>query len=163
MKYLPFENLNYKTKLTAEEILERLGTILDSDDEPESNQDDSKPYRGYIVGNSFKLVKIIAYRNSFIPQIHGQIIPNISGTEIKIKMRLNTLVLIFMIIWFTGVGAGCAAGLSSISENPDFEPGSLLVLGMPIFGYVLMTGAFKIESIKSKKLLAKLFEAEIIE
>jgi|GEM_PF-3448503 len=48
-------------------------------------------------------------------------------------------------------------------NDQNFEPVILIPLGMLVFGYVLVTGGFKYESVKSKKYLAQLFEAEIEE
>lgn len=77
-------------------------------------------------------------------------------------MRIHTSVIVFVIIWFVGVGIGSLAVLASLLSDQSFEPTALIPFGMLIFGYALVTGAFKYESIKSKKFLASLFEAEIV-
>lgn len=119
------------------------------------------PYEGSINGSSFKINRIIGYRNSFLPIINGVIEKDFNGTKIKVKMRLHTFVIVFMFIWFGGVGIGCLAFLPMIFNSQDFESMVLIPFGMLIFGYALVTGGFKYESIKSKKYLAQLFEAEI--
>lgn len=165
MKYLPFENISYKSKLDSGEVLERINQIT----EPKkafrligffvsSNQ---KPYEGWVDGRSFKLNRIIAYGNSFLPIISGSIEKDFNGSTINIKMRLNTFVLVFIFIWFGGVGIACLAAIVSLLSEQNFDPLTLIPFGMLIFAYALVTGGFKYESIKSKKYFAKLFGAEI--
>ncbi len=51
--------------------------------------------------------------------------------------------------------------LNSSIQSGRFDPTMLIPLGMIVFLYVLTTGAFKYESVKSIDYLAQLFEAEI--
>ncbi len=167
MKYLPFENITYQTKLETEEILNRINEII----EPKKTfrmtgifgSSDHKPYEGSINGNTFNLTRIISYRNSFLPRIKGDIVKDFGRTKVNVKMRVNTFVIVFMFIWLGGVGIGCLAVLASGFKfgGQNFEPMTLIPFGMLIFGYALVTGGFKYESLKSKKYLAELFEAEI--
>lgn len=120
-----------------------------------------KPYEGSINGNSFSITRIIGYRNSFLPRINGVIEKDFNGSKINVKMRLHVFVIVFMCIWFGGVGVGCLAVLTPLFNSDTFEPMKLIPFGMLLFGYALVTGGFKYESIKSRKYLAQLFEAEI--
>lgn len=165
MKYLPFENITYQTKLDSEEILSRINEII----EPKKTlrmtgifgSSDHKPYEGSINGSSFNINRIIGYRNSFLPRIKGNIEKDFGKTKVNVKMRLHPFVLVFMIVWCGGVGLGFLAFLTATIGKGTFEPAILIPLGMLLFGYGLTTGGFKYESIKSKKYLAELFEAEI--
>ncbi|MEN7550521.1 hypothetical protein AAG747_21555 [Rapidithrix thailandica] len=77
MKYLPFENITYKTKLDSEEIQNRITEII----EPEKifrktgfwGSSNYKPYEGRVDGTSFTITRIIGYGNSFLPRIKGNI------------------------------------------------------------------------------------------
>ncbi|MGD1839763.1 MAG: hypothetical protein ACFB0B_02545 [Thermonemataceae bacterium] len=173
MKYLPFENITYKTKLDSEEVLSKLSEVI----EPKKTfrmvgafgSGNHKPYEGSINGTSFNINRIIGYRNSFLPRINGIIEKDINGiiekdingTKIKVKMRLHVVVIIFIGIWFGGIGIGCLAFLSTMFNSEGFKPIVLIPFGMLILSYALVTGGFKYESIKSKKYLTQLFEADI--
>ncbi|WP_290698807.1 hypothetical protein [Lacinutrix sp.] len=167
MKYLPFENITYKTKLESEEILKRVAGII----EPKKNfrisglfgGNNNKPYEGSIGLNSFKINKIIGHQNSFLPRIKGKIVKDFNGTQVNVKMKLSIFVIAFMCVWFGGVIVGCFVGLSSFLDSTSFEPMALIPFGMLIFGYALVTVGFKYESVKSKKYFAELFEARIKE
>ncbi len=165
MKYLPFENITYETKLDTEEILNRINEII----EPKKafrmtgifGSGNHKPYEGSIIGNSFNINRIIGYRNSFLPRIKGNVEKGFHSTKVNVKMRLHPFVLIFLFVWCGGVGIGLLALLSTAIENGKFEPFILTPLAMLLFAYGLTTGGFKYESIKSKKYLAQLLDAEI--
>ncbi|NEQ53189.1 MAG: hypothetical protein F6K11_24140 [Leptolyngbya sp. SIO3F4] len=167
MKYLPFENITYKTQLDPDEILKRLSEVI----EPKKTirmkgmfgNNNHKPYEGRISKNIFIINRIITYRNSFIPTIKGIIEKDNDGTKIHVKMRLHEVAMVFMFIWFGGVGIALLIFLVSMFNDQHFEPIILIPFGMLIFGYVLVTAGFKYESIKSKKYLTQLFEAEIEE
>lgn len=166
MKYLPAEDITYKTKLTATTLVQRLKDSI----EPERafrfglfQRRETKPYQGKVVGNSFNISRIISYRNSFLPRISGSIENTSGGSLIKVKMRLHVAVIIFMCIWGGIVGAVGFLFLSQAFGSTDFDPMTLIPLGMLVVFYVVIMLAFKYESNQSKADLQSLFEAEIIE
>lgn len=161
MKYLPFENITYQSKYNTQQILEKVEDIL----EPKKVfritgmlGSDHKPYEGFVSGNSFKMSRIINYQNSFLPTVTGFVEKDYNGTaKINVKMRLHFFVILFLCVWFGGVGIGVLAALSS----QEFSAFSVIPFLMLFFGYALTTGAFKYESLKTKKYLADLFKAEV--
>ncbi len=165
MKYLPFENITYKTKLDSAAIFERINENV----EPERSfrirgifgSNNYKPYEGSVNGNSFSIRRIISYRNSFLPRIKGVIEKDLHGTRVNVKMRLHLFILVFIFIWCGGAGFGFFAFLTVSIGKGSFDLVILIPLGMLLFGYGLTIAGFKYESIKSKKYIAQLFEAEI--
>lgn len=168
---LPFENYTLITKLSIEDVCKRISENI----EPKKTAifsflscNSTKPYEGELVGDSFNISRIINYRNSFLPIIKGQITTSLGQTQIKIKMRPATFVLIFISIWLGIVGLFCigflAAGILQILRH-GFSPIELFVLfpfGMFLLGYLLTFFAFKSESKKSKEFLARLLEGQEI-
>ncbi len=167
-KYLPIENYTLITKLSVEEIMQRLTQNV----EPRKNvrmhgfgRKSLKPYEGEITTNSFKISRIIDSRNSFLPMITGNISSFLGKTEIKIKMQPATFVLIFISLWLGIVGIVClgmaAVALAQISKifTKDFSPMTFIPFAMFIFGCLLTHFAFKSESKKSKQFLERIFEA----
>jgi hypothetical protein len=166
MKFLPAENITYKTKLKEDEILKRLSDNV----EPEKIfrfgmfiSGSTKSYEGQINRQKFDIKRIIGYRNSFLPRINGIIEKDYDGMTIKVKMRLHTFVIVFLCIWCSFVGFGCITVLTQAFGSSEFNPAALIPFGMLIFMYALTMGAFKFESNKSKKDLQRIFEAEITE
>ena len=164
MKYLPLENITYNSKLSPEEIIK----VLNQNLEPYQTfritgfgqSKKHKLFEGEISNSSFNIRRIIGYRNSFLPAISGTIEKDREGSKIIVKMRLHNLVLGFMILWFGGVIFALLAFSSSTLFTGTFNKVSLIPIGMLIFGYALVLGGFKYESIKSKKCLAELFDSK---
>lgn len=104
MKYLPFENITFHSKLPENEIIE----LLKQHVEPEKffrfrgfySPKPKKPYEGYVHGRTFNIRRIIRYRNSFLPRITGMIEPVANGTKVHVKMQLHALVVVFVLVWF---------------------------------------------------------------
>lgn len=165
MKFLPFENITYKSQLDSEEILRRIDGII----EPERTfrltgvfgSQEPNRYEGSITENSFSIMRIISYKNSFLPRIKGVVEEGLDGRIVRVKMRLHNFVFAFMLFWLGVVGITCLGVLVSMLGNQDLAPQTLIPFFMFIFGYALVTGGFKYESIKSRKFLADLFEAEV--
>ena len=166
MNILPYENVTYKTHLSKEEIIKRLSR------ETEPKQmfrvgaifGNHKEYEGTVSNSSFKIQRIISYRNSFLPQIIGNIREEKGYTSIEITMRLRNFVIIFIMVWmiiflllspffiplfFREVESKFVANLAS------YTPFLML-----IFIYIISTLSFKIESNTSKLFFERLFEAE---
>jgi hypothetical protein len=164
IKYLPVENIVYKTKIKEDEVIRLLSDSI----EPEKNfrfkifiSSSSKPYEGKINSNTFEIKRIINYRNSFLPRIKGVISRESDKTIIKVKMQLHPFVVSFLSIWFISIGFVTIILLLQLFIDAKFNPLTLIPFVMLIFAYALTMFAFKLESNRSKKDLQKLFKAEI--
>jgi hypothetical protein len=171
--FLPVENYIIRTKLTEEQIVQRLNEFTKNTGVKSNaslfgfgtlfGQKSGGPYEGTIKSNEFKISRIISYRNSFLPVIRGSVSSFLNQREITISMGLNLFVKVFMIIWLS---LSLFASLLILVEflngsvHTNWLPEKFIPLLMVVFGYVMMILAFKFESRKSKKDLNALFEAE---
>ncbi|MGN7823843.1 hypothetical protein ACTJJB_27215 [Chitinophaga sp. 22536] len=168
MKLLPIERYTLLTKLSPEEIKK----LLEANVEPSrkglratinwSKPATGKPYEGVVKNNRFEIIRIIDYRNSFLPVITGDISNEIVHTAVKIRMTLSIVVAVFMTFWMGGVAIGLTGCLveivNSIRTGSKFEPLLLIPFGMLIFGYLLVTLGFRSEASKSRKFLQDLLQ-----
>jgi len=118
-----------------------------------------KVFEGELTQNGFKVMRIIFYRNSFLPVITGKFVTGQSGSTISITMRLHAFVLAFMCVWFGGVGIGMASvliGLVSGQTKPDAM--LLIPFGMLVFGCVLVVSCFWPEAKKAKRMLTEILQ-----
>lgn len=151
------------TPLSQDEVKQRLESVV----EPPKRQIFAipstwkrKPYQGTISANSFRIERVIGYRNSFLPIIQGKLTQLNQNTSIEISMDMSTFIFAFMSLWllFAGFMAFCAL-CTGISEGRlgwmHLGPIALLVFGiaMPKIG-------FQVEANKSKAFLYKLFAAD---
>jgi hypothetical protein len=164
-KYLPIENIIYRTKLSKEEVIRRLTDNIEAVELYSfgvRNPTYSKPYFGKIGSNNFQIIRAIKYRNSFLPEIKGEIYSEFDGTKIKVNMKPHSLVLVIMAFWLGGVFIGCIVTTYAMFTT-EFTPFHLIPFGMLIFGIALVFSGFKTESSASKKDLLRILEAEIEE
>jgi|GEM_PF-405486 len=166
---LPFEKYVLATDLSVEEVLKRLTGCMQS----ESNYSWSsfrriytKPYRGAVSGLTFRMIRNINYRNSFLPVIRGRVTSLSGPTEVLITMRPSAFVLVFMAFWLGMTGLVCigiiVAGIAQSRQilHNGFSPAFIIPFVMFAFGSGLTLFAFKSESNESKGFLADLLKAK---
>jgi len=148
--------------LNKEEILRRISKNIEQEQTFRFSWGNrEKSYEGGIDGNTFRMKRLIGYRNSFLPVLIAKIESSGGKSVLKVKMRLIHFVLGFMIFWMSGVFLGLLAfGIKSIFD--EFTPAVLVPLGMLLFGYLLTTLPFKYESKKYKSFIEELLELEEI-
>jgi hypothetical protein len=165
---LPFENYVLSTKLSVDEVLNRISNNIEKKQSfsfSTVGHSYTKPYTGQITGTTFTMIRNINYRNSFLPEITGQITTYLGQTQVNIKMRPAIFVLIFISLWLGIVGLVCIgsllAGFIQIRQvlQNGFLPMLLIPFGMFVFGSLLTYFAFKGESKKSQEFLDKLLES----
>ena len=162
MKFLPIENIVYKTSLTEDEATERLYENIEYEYDMFYCKS-KKSYIGKIDEQSFNIRRNIKYRNSFLPRISGTIINDSDSLTIKVKMQPHVFVFVWFSIWciFSISFAGIA--ITQMFINSNFDSVIFISFGMLLFGYAIMMGGFKYESSLSKTDLKKIFQVEIIE
>lgn len=117
-----------------------------------------KPYQGEVLEDSFRISRVINYRNSFLPAISGKIRPRVSGSEILVEMKLNDFVWFFMLFWLIGVGVAGLVFLVAMIGEGEFELMGLIPVAMFIFGCCLPSIGFWMEAGKSKQFLIELLQ-----
>ena len=165
MLFAPFERLTIETALPPEEVRRRLEQVIEPKQMFRFSSRDHKAYQGNLNNDRFEVSRIIHYRNSFLPVIKGEIRPGLGGTVVAITMQPHPLVIAFMLIWFGFAGTIFAGILfTSVISIWQANGGSLTNLaglifpaGFLLFGYVLLMGGFKFESVKSKAFFQELF------
>lgn len=164
---LPYEKYVLTTTLTPEEVLRRIGNNVQAEKDynwSAFRRVYRKPYRGLVTGLSFRMIRNINYRNSFIPVIRGRV-TNISGqTEIMINMRPIGFIIVFMAFWLGLTGLVCIGILLNgilqfrqILQN-GFSPALIIPFIMFAFGSGIVLYGFKSESNQSKEFLADLLK-----
>ena len=168
MKFLPYEHLKIRTRLSTDEAQKRLADIIEAKRFFRWFESNHKPYQGIIEGSHFEVSRIIHYRNSFLPNIKGEIQPDMRGCSIDIRMYPHGIVIAVMILWLGSVGFFFLSMLGSfVFSAAQSHSGDLSILLIPAvmfaFGYALLLGGFKFESVKSKKFFRELFQADEVE
>ena len=121
----------------------------DTTSDAERTGDMGKPFCGEVNDNSFKIQRVIWYRNSFLPVITGTITAKGEGSVVEVKMSQRKFVIGFEIFWMVAV---CIVLFSHMTFTRD----DLLPVVMLVFGAVLFTVPYKIEANIARKKLEEL-------
>ncbi|MCW4469547.1 hypothetical protein OGH69_11265 [Flavobacterium sp. MFBS3-15] len=157
-KFLPFESIEYKTSLSKTEVFQRLQENVEMQKFSFFGNSYSKPYVGVVSDSSFRIKRVIWYRNSYLPEIKGEIFEHAESTRIKVTMKPVGFVIAFTIIWFGGTSLGCIA----IALSGGFTMSFIVLFGMLLFMLAFVHGLFKIESKGSLQDLKEILKAEIV-
>lgn len=85
MSIIPKKEITLTTKISKEEVLKRI--------------DKSKKYKGRVDNNSFRIQRVINYRNTYFPQITGNVYEENNLTRVEVNMTLDIITLVCIGIW----------------------------------------------------------------
>jgi hypothetical protein len=106
----------------------------------------SADFEGTVTPGGFTISRIIRYRNSFLPVITGHIDTIATGARVTISMRLSWFILVFWVVWMTGVASSFGFLLFKRQGVHNRVFGIAVISGMLLFGYLLCTMAFGLEA-----------------
>jgi hypothetical protein len=113
----------------------------------------ARPLRGTVSRQRFRLIKTLAYRNSWRPEANGRFTPTADGTRIDMSIGQNWAITVFQILVLGAILAYLIAAAASgrlLSDGPVV----LLILGMAVGMHCIghwSTGAtrrFLLESVR---------------
>ena len=138
-----------ETKKTKEEVIQ----ILRDNTSPKrismfSSSSGGKYFWGTISEDSFKIRRIIWYRNSFQPIIRGNIVELTSGTRVETTMRPHWFVIAFTTILLYFIFSAFAP-----LANGDYVPFVILTAFL-----LLAYAPYRIECLIAKKKLESLLQ-----
>jgi hypothetical protein len=176
MIFLPFEKFSLVSPLSFDEINGKLLYYV----EPKKairgiGNLPVKPYEGKILTNGFKINRSIGFtasglksignrnKNSFRPRIIGKLEKTNIYTTIHINMRMTYSTIIFMFFWLVFLSVLAILYIPrQIADEGSIQFESYIILFFIVFGYGIMMGGFKTDSIKSRKYLSEILKCEEI-
>jgi hypothetical protein len=159
MKLLPYEHIDYETKLALEEIQNRLAADIEPPKLLRSFLSAHKKYEGYSYGNRFEISRIISYSNSFLPNITGTIEDKGVTRIVNVKMELSPFVRLFLCVLLVAFLVATTAILVDQMASRKFDGRILTLLFFSLFGYGLVMFGFTYEAAKAKAYFDQLFAA----
>lgn len=114
-----------------------------------------KFFEGRVFEDSFKISRIVHYRNDLLPVIKGEIEEIEGGCKVSVKMRMPIFAIIFFSIWIPGaIFGGVFVPISgSFSKPADFLP----LIGCS-FGLLILFLLYRYEVKKAKEKLEELLK-----
>jgi hypothetical protein len=100
MKLLPYHRFSVQTHHPLTAVIDALEQYIEAPRLRSPFSRDHAPYTGTLSAKGFQIRRIIRYRNSFLPQIHGQFESIPQGTVVHVRMSLHPFVIAFSLVWF---------------------------------------------------------------
>jgi len=137
---LPQRDFELFSPLRAEEALGLLSGFVKPIERRESRKPEPTDgrFQGVVRGNHFEIRRDIGYRNSFLPFIHGVILPSGKGSVMQIEMRMHPAARRFLLAW---LGAVLLCFLLFTFVMPSGDTFSTLLLRIIPF-FMLAFGVF---------------------
>jgi hypothetical protein len=160
---MPYWTVAIRTHLSVQAVRERVRALVrprkgfrESVAEAFDVAKDGPPFEGEVSERSFKVVRVIRSRSSFLPVIHGTIEEGPDGATVRLHLRLHLFTAGVMLLWF---------GLLIPSSQLSFGgPGAWgLHVNTPavmvLFGMVLVLTSFFPEVAKAVTLFRKALQS----
>ena len=119
---------------------------------------DRLQFRGKVKDDHFEIVRIISYRNSFIPLVVGHLSEDSNGTTVEIRMRMYLFTSIFMVVWMVGASVGAIVFFTLAVVRG--ESIGLLTPLLPVSGVMMVGVGFGSEAVKAERLLREIFKID---
>lgn len=162
MYLLPFENIVYLSNEEPDIVLNELRKTTEPSKSfrmgPIPGETYPNIFEGHVNNRTFSISPIINYRNSFLPKIEGKVEKRNDGTMIRVNMKLNPIVNALVIAFISIAFLALIASILKINNN---DLSVTTPLAMFLFIYLMTIIGFKIESVRIKKLLPELLNAQI--
>lgn len=114
-----------------------------------------REFEGTVGNDTFKISRIIRYRNSFLPVIEGRVESIGNASRVSITMRPFWFVSAFLAIWIAFFA--CFLVIATLNRGPISDSRSFAVFaGFASFGYLLASISFGIEARRARRSLERL-------
>lgn len=133
MKLIPYQKFSIQTDYNTELVKQKLERVTSKS--AKNNSQNSKLFSGEIGDRSFKISRILFYRNSFNPIIKGEISNCASGAEVTVSMGLPKVVIVFLAIWCTMDLAIMLFAIANTVVSGEFDTFFIFGLFSLIFAY----------------------------
>jgi hypothetical protein len=156
MKLIPFERFSVESRLTKDQVKDRLNKRIGTNRVNNFERPEPKYFSGTVTGDKFEIYPILENkRNAWGPLLFGIIDETRTGTIVRVKMRPRYFVLLFTM----------AGGLMGYINSPD-EVLTIQSLNLEIginfvpilIAYAICTGFFHSDTGTCKDYLIEITE-----
>ena len=166
MKIFPKEKIILTTGLSAESVLMTISNSIESERDFKLFHltKKCKRYEGTVFSESFRINRILTYRNWFIPITFGKVQNNGKGCDINLTIKMEKANSIIFVVWtiLLGLVSMCLLVIFIIElfYSGTFVLWELCAPIMFIVGYIYIVSNFKKEMISTKTFLIDLVNAK---
>jgi len=155
----PLNKITVTSKLSSEEILQRLSSRIDYSEGIFNISNTSRPFKGKIYDDSFEVNHVVNRKNSFIPIVKGEISTVENHSRIALTMKLSPISL-FLLVSFSFYLLFLIFQTLFINPAKSNNFSGMIMIILFTAAYSLILNAFNKECRFSENYLSELFEAK---
>jgi len=152
LNLLPYRRVLIKSPLPPEDVAQAL---LDSTVQNPWAPTSLRLFEGSVAQPEFRLERFTLRHSTFVPQIHGVVLPDGTGSWISITMLLHPASIIFLSAWH-GTILLLGAVIARWAFAGHFEVDGLVMLAVALLLGWLLPSPFYFEARKNKRMLLQL-------
>ena len=122
---------------------------------------DGKELEGKMEGDSFKLQRIISYRNSFRPVFIGRFEERSGETIVHVKMRLHYLIIVFSVLWTLICSVGLIGTCISVYRGESPAAIALIPFVMLLLFWSMSSIFFHLERRRTENVFMRIWDVTI--
>lgn len=160
---IPYYKCVFKSALAKEEILRRINSRTEAEKMFRrrgllASNKLSKEYEGEVTTSSFKISRINKRKKSNAAVLIGDLSSSNQYTTVKVKMRLNLIILAILPIWIIIFSQMFFRNGEFLSFQTEFNIGTILPYVFVLFIYISITASFHFNLNKDFKFLKEVIE-----
>ncbi len=160
MAWLPYERVVLRTRLSADEVLQRLRASVEPTRCLQWPYAAHKPFGGKVTDNRFELRRTLGSRTRPLPTVKGYVRAEAAGTVLEATLVASPATLLFVGVWLTFVLIGTLLTLFQTIFRGE-SPALAQLAGMFLWGYLLMQGTYWIGTRTVKRFLGELVDPAV--
>jgi hypothetical protein len=162
MNALPYFRLDIRTTLTVEQAKSLLRTHIRPQRRFRFSWPARRGYEGFAYAESrFRLNRLIAYRNSFLPLVYVRVDDEEGGARVRALASMHPAVVVFVFGWILGVSIQACDRLPEAAASGHLVRALAFWLGAVVVMYGFAMGLFWPEAIKARAFVTDLFASHL--
>jgi hypothetical protein len=154
---MPFYRTEFDSRLSPPEVAERLRGLMRPKRRFWENlfttaeERQRWPFRGRVGEGTFKFIRLLGYRNSFVPIIRGTYSSgSMGGTTVRLTMTMYAAVWIVVLVWIA-----CCVSLLKTHGITDLTTNLMIA-----FIVIVPAALFFTEAIKARNMLMRALDGK---
>ncbi len=161
MYFFPWATASIRSSEKPDVLKGRLDATLDNYRWFRFGGSDGKELEGKMEGDSFKLQRIISYRNSFRPVFIGKFEERRGETIVHLKMRMHILIIVFSVLWTLICTIALIGTCLSVYRGESPAAVALIPFVMLVLFWSMSSIFFHLERRRTENVFMRIWDATI--
>ena len=156
---IPYKRFTIRTNLSCDQAMDILRQSVQSRTSRFSTPPPGARFEGTLWADRFRIKRVIRYRNSFLPILHGRFVAAGHETVVDVTMVMQPAVIGILLLFCGGGVIGIAKAVSDFARAGELDYRFGIPFFMFAFLYFLTFVGFGSEAEKAQIMLEQVFNS----